>query len=266
MGAGIEEAAMDTVGRVAVVTGSGAGIGRAIALRLAAEGAAVVVADIDPVGGCETVRRIETSGAAVFVPTDVAVEEDIREALAVGERSYGGVDIVVNNAGGAPEPYFPDALPEHWGRTVAVNLGGVMLGTHYGIKALRRRGGGAIINVSSRAGVGFLPYESPEYAAAKAGVWRFTASLGFLAAEGIRVNCISPDWVEVEALRAARREMGEEKWARVGPTELVQPEEIAAVACRIIADHRLAGRVMLCPCGGDWGLVPTEEVPRVEPL
>jgi NAD(P)-dependent dehydrogenase (short-subunit alcohol dehydrogenase family) len=183
------------------------------------------------------------------------------------EELYGGLDILVNNAGGSPEPYFPDADPTHWLRTVEVNLLGVMLGSHYGIAAMKRGRGGAILNVSSSAGIGFRPYLGPEYSASKAGVWRFSASLGSLAeGHGIRVNCISPDWVEVEAMRAARLEMGDEEWAKVGPTELVQPEAIADVAVKLIRRDDLAGRVMLCPCGGEWGLVPIDAELSVVPL
>ena len=258
---------MQLEGKVAHVTGAGAGIGRAIALRLARGGAAVAVSDVDGKGGVETVARIEAAGGrAAFFRADVSVEDDVAAMIHDTEEVFGGLDLLVNNAGGAPEPYFPEAEPAHWMHQVGVNLLGVMLGTWYGIAALRRRGGGAIVNVSSTAGLGFRPHAAPEYAASKAGIWRFTATLAELAGEGIRVNCVVPDWVEVESMRAARLAMGDEEWAKVAPVELVRPEEIAEVALVLLENDALAGRVVLCPHDGPWGVAPLDEKPRSEPL
>ena len=258
---------MEMRGRVAHVTGAAAGIGRAIALRLAAEGATVVVSDVEESGGRETADRIEADGGrAAFIRADVSSEEAVRAMLAFTEETSGGLDVLVNNAGGAPEPYFPDANPGHWIEQVGVNLLGVMLGTHYGIEAMRRGGGGAILNISSRAGIGFTPHSAPEYAAAKAAVCRFTATLAPLGDLGIRVNCICPDWVETEKIRAERLALGEEQWAKIAPPKLVHPDAIAVAALRLLTDETLAGRVMLCPHDGEWGLVPVEDEPRVVPL
>jgi NAD(P)-dependent dehydrogenase (short-subunit alcohol dehydrogenase family) len=248
---------VELVGKVAHVTGAGAGIGRVIALRLAGEGMAVVVSDVSLAGGRETVARIQADGGrAAFVRADVAEEEDVAAMVAFTEEAFGGLDVLVNNAGGASGPYFPDAELEHWLRWLRVNLVGVMLASWHGIRALRRRGGGAIVNVSSRAGEGFRPYAAPEYSAAKAGVWRLTASLGSLAGEGIRVNCVCPDWVESEATRAAAD----------APARLVPPERIADVVALLLRDDALAGRVVLCPHDGAWGLVPLDAAFPVEPL
>jgi NAD(P)-dependent dehydrogenase (short-subunit alcohol dehydrogenase family) len=258
---------MDLSGKVAHVTGAAAGIGRAIAVRFADEGASVAVSDIDEIGGRETVEVIEAAGGrAAFVRADASREEDVESMLAFTEDAFGRLDILVNNAGGAPEPYFPEAVTEHWSRTIEVNLLGVMLGTYHGIAALRRRGGGAIVNVSSRAGLGFRPYESPEYGAAKAAVWRLTAALGSLAAEAIRVTCICPDWVETESVRAARETIGEKEWLRTAPATLVPPEAIAEVAVLLVGDDRLAGRVVHCPHDAEWGMFALDQAPRLEPL
>jgi NAD(P)-dependent dehydrogenase (short-subunit alcohol dehydrogenase family) len=258
---------VDVRGKVAHVTGAGSGIGRAIASRLAEEGASVVVSDVDDRGGSETVERIgQSGGRAAFVRADVAEEGDVRAMIGFTEETFGGLDVLVNNAGGSEGPYFPNADPAHWLRAMAVNLLGVMLGTHYGVAAMRRRGGGAIVNISSRAGIGFQPYASPEYATSKAAIWRFTASLGSLGeSDGIRVNCIAPDWVGIEKIRAAQQAMGE-AWTQVGPAELVPSETIAGVAAELVRRDDLAGRVVLCPHDGDWGVVPLDDTPRVEPL
>ena len=258
---------MQLEGKVAHVTGAGAGIGRAIALRFAAEGASVAVSDVDEAGAEETVSMVEAAGGrALPLRADVASEEEFVAAIGRTEEAFGGLDVLVNNAGGAPGPHFPDAEPAHWLRQVGVNLLGVMLGTHHAVAVMRRLGGGAIVNVSSRAGEGFRSYDAPEYAAAKAAVWRLSAALGSLGHEGIRVNCICPDWVEVEAMRARRLELGEEEWAKIAPTRLVQADEIAEVALLLACNETLAGRVVLCPHDGPWGLIPLDEKPRVEPL
>jgi NAD(P)-dependent dehydrogenase (short-subunit alcohol dehydrogenase family) len=250
-------------GKVALVTGAGAGIGRAIAVRLAQEGAAVVVADVNEGAGQESVRQIEAgAGRAAFVLADVAAEADVRGMISFAEQYFGGLDVLVNNAGGAPEPYFPEAEPEHWGRTLDVNLRGVMLGTQFGIRVMHRRGGGAIVNVSSIAGIGYGPYDAPEYAAGKAGVVRLTAALAHLKEElGIRVNCICPGWVETPAVQRALATMSPEELAALPvppPQSLIQPGEIAEAVMMFVRDDTLAGRVMVWPDGETWRLVPVD--------
>jgi NAD(P)-dependent dehydrogenase (short-subunit alcohol dehydrogenase family) len=182
------------------------------------------------------------------------------------EQRYGGLDILVNNAGGAPEPYFPDAEPEHWGRTLDVNLRGTMLGIQFGVRAMRKRGGGAVVNISSMAAMVYQPYGAPEYAASKAGVVHLTAALGSLEeALGIRVNCICPGWVETEAVRhllaAASREELEQQSAPP-PPELILPEEIAELVLMLVRDDSLAGRVVVWPDGERWQLVPNDALYR----
>lgn len=176
-----------------------------------------------------------------------------------------GAVAVVTGAGGAIGGGIAERLAAD-GASVVVNLKGVMLGTHHAIEAMRRLGGGTILNVSSSAGIGFRAFGAPEYSTAKAGIWRLSASLGGLAEEGIRVNAICPDWVENAGMRRARAEMGEEAWAKMAPPVLVQPPEIADVVVRMLRDDTMSGRVMLCPCGGEWGLVPVDTDTPVEPL
>jgi NAD(P)-dependent dehydrogenase (short-subunit alcohol dehydrogenase family) len=249
--------------QVALVTGGGAGIGRAIALRLAKEGAAVVVADVDEEGAAETVRRIEAAaGRGAFVLADVAVEADAREMVDFTGRTFGGLDVLVNNAGGAPEPHFPEAAPRHWLRTLDLNLHGVMLSTHFAIQAMRRRGGGVIVNISSMAGIGYRAYHAPEYAASKAGVVRLTTTLAGLKEElCVRVNCICPGWVETPAVRQALARMTEEErmaQSMPPPAVLIQPEEIADAVVMFVRDDTLAGRVMLWPDDEPQRLVPVD--------
>ncbi len=250
---------MEVRDRGALVTGGGAGIGRAVALRLAREGASVVVSDVDEGAAAGTIREIESEdGKASFFRADVTSEADARHMVAFAEEEFGGLDVLVNNAGGVSAPYFPEGEPGHWGRTIDLNLRGVMLGIHFGARAMRRRGGGAIVNVSSVGGIGFLPYDKPEYGAAKAGVVRLTASLTNLEERmGIRVNCVCPGLVDTPASRRERAQMTSEERERLPPVPL-RPEEIAGAVMMFVENETMAGRVMVWPEGESWRLVPPD--------
>lgn len=236
---------MEIGGKVAIVTGAGAETGRAIALRLGAEGAAIVVVDVDTEGGNETARRVESAGGrAAFVETDVRVIDDVHRMVSSAERTFGGVDILVNNAGGAPDPHFPDAGYMHWGATLDLNLRSPMLATQIALEAMRRRGGGAVVNIASTAGLGFQPYVSPEYAAAKAGLIRFTSSLGSLRQEmNVRVNCLVPDWIGTDRAAEELGAMSPEE--RAGELAPLPMREVTDAVVELIRDDTLGGRVMV---------------------
>jgi NAD(P)-dependent dehydrogenase (short-subunit alcohol dehydrogenase family) len=246
--------------KVAIVTGAGAGIGRAAALRLASEGATVVVSDVDEDAGVDTVREIRSQGErAAFILADVASEADVSGMVAFAEEEFGGLDVLVNNAGGAEEPYFPEGDPTHWGRAIDLNLRGTMLSIHFGVRAMKKRGGGAVVNISSMGGVGFQPYDIPEYGAAKAGVMRLTASLATLEERsGIRVNCICPGWVDTPASRRTRARMTPREREELAPPVILAPEEIAGAIVMFIEDESMAGRVMIWEEGTPWQIVPLD--------
>lgn len=253
-----DEGTLEIEGRVALVTGAGLGIGRAIATRLAADGAVTVVADLDTEGGRETVRRIEEAGGrAAFVRADVTIEPDVRAMLAFADEQFGGLDVLVNNAGGVPKPVFPEAPSDHWGRTLALNLTAPMLCIQHALPILERRGGGAVVNISSVAGLGYGPHSSPEYAAAKAGLIRLSVVLSPLAERaGVRVNCVVPNWVLTERVAALLATMTVEEKARAHvPERLTTMAEIADAVVRFIRDDRLTGRVMVCWSERPWALV-----------
>ena len=256
---------MDIRDKIALVTGAGSGIGRATALRLAREGAATVVADIDEDGGRETVRQIEAEGGrTAFVRADVASEAEVRAMVAFAEESFGGLDILVNNAGlieaiTTQREFFPDVEPERWIRMLDVNLRGVILATHYGIQAMRRRGGGAIVNIASGAGIGYGPQGAPVYAASKAGIVRFSAALATLKDQAnVRVNCLCPGWVDTPMTQRWRAETPPEEWQAFTPAVMLQPDEIADAAVELIRDEALAGRILLYYEGESRRLVPVE--------
>jgi len=238
---------MEVRGKIAIVTGAAAGIGRAVAKALAAEGAAVVVADVDPDEG----RRAAEELGGRFVPTDVLVDDDLRALFADAE----GVEILVNNAGGAPGPHYPEAPVEHWSRTLQLNLRSAMVATQLALEAMTE--GGAIVNVSSMAGYGLFPHGAPEYAAAKAGLMRLTGALSPLAATtSVRVSCICPDWVDTPAMHRSLAEMTAEERAQV--PELVSAEKIAGLVLELVRDDTSAGRVVIRPSHGPAMTMPVE--------
>jgi NAD(P)-dependent dehydrogenase (short-subunit alcohol dehydrogenase family) len=250
---------MEIAGKTAVVTGGSAGIGRAIVLRLARDRARVLIADVDEHRGPELEREIDASGGrASFIYADVAKGADVEAMIRAAETTYGGVDILVNNAGFAIDPPFPDAEPVEWRRLLEVNLVAVMLATQAVISVMRKRGGGAVVNISSVAGLGLAPHAAPDYAAAKAAVVRLTAALAPLAKEDIRVNCVCPDWVDTPAVQRSLATMTQEERAAIVPPELVPAEDIADVVVGLIRDDSLAGRVLTCPAGGEWALLPVD--------
>ena len=229
---------MDLDGAMAIVTGAAVGTGRAIAERLAAEGARVLVADVDERGGEETVARIG-GGRARFLRTDMLEPADV-EALI--ERAA-GLRVLVNNAGGGGHvpPHFPDATPAQWGATLDLNLTSAMLATQLALEPMRRSGGGAIVNIASTAGLGAEPYASPEYGAAKAGLIRFTTALHEV--DGVRVTCVVPDWVRTERAEAELAAMTPEE--RAAAPEPIALDALTDAVVALIRDDGSAGRVVV---------------------
>ena len=185
-------------GKVALITGGGGGIGRATAERLAAEGAAVVIGDLrgyEPVA--EAVR--DAGGQAIGVDLDVTSAESARAAVRAAVERFGGLQVLVNNAGIDQRGLLEELTEADWDRMLAVNLKGQFLCAQAAVRHLE--GGGAIVNVASLAGRSSSPIQGCHYSASKAGVLGLTRHLAReLGPRGIRVNAICPGLIMTEML------------------------------------------------------------------
>jgi NAD(P)-dependent dehydrogenase (short-subunit alcohol dehydrogenase family) len=228
-------------GKVALVTGAGSGIGREIALRFAAEGARVAVADVAEDGGHETVRLIEEAdGEAHFFESDVSDEDEVMLLIESVVDRFGGLDFAANNAGiegeGGP---IVDQTVESWDRVIDVNLRGVFLGMKHEIPRLLERGGGAIVNTASVAGLVGGRDLAPYYAS-KHGVVGLTrcAALEY-ADRGIRVNAVCPGVIDTPMIE---RFTGGDEDAREGLLamepigRMADPSEVAAAVVWLCSD------------------------------
>jgi NAD(P)-dependent dehydrogenase (short-subunit alcohol dehydrogenase family) len=231
---------MELEGKRALVTGGAMGIGEAVAARLAADGARVLIADVDEAAGRETASRL----GAAFTAADLSTLDGVREMMAAAGRTFDGhLDVLVNNAGGVRGPHYPAAPMWEWGRLLDLNLRGVMLATQLALDQMRP--GGAIVSVASSAGLGQAAHKVPEYAVAKAGVVRLTACLGPLReSRGIRVNCVCPDLVDTPSSRRDRATITAAELAAMPPA--LPASEIADAVAGLIADETLAGRILVC--------------------
>jgi NAD(P)-dependent dehydrogenase (short-subunit alcohol dehydrogenase family) len=234
-------------GKVALITGAGSGIGRAAALRFAAEGARVVVAEIAAEPGAATADAITAAGGeALFVATDVSQPDSVAAAVEATLQRFGGLQVLYNNAGGATPKdgkVTEIALDEFW-RTIAVDLFGTFLGCRFAIPAMVAGGGGSIINTTSiRALIGTAGADA--YSSAKGGVRALTQALALQwAAHGIRVNAIAPGVILTERVKGLLRE--DDPIFRKSLLGASAPEDVAGLALYLASDEarRVTGAIL----------------------
>ncbi|HET9001230.1 MAG TPA: 3-hydroxybutyrate dehydrogenase [bacterium] len=251
--------------RTAVVTGAASGLGRAIALALAADGAAVCVADVDAAGGRETVEEItQAGGRATFAQTDVSNVSSVRRMIDETAGAFGRLDIMVNNAGlqhVAPVTEFPE---ERWARLVGVMLTGTFLCTKYALPHMIRRNWGRVINISSAHGLVGSPFKSA-YVSAKHGIVGFTKAAAWeVAQQGITVNAICPGYARTSLVE--RQIEDQARVFNVPPSEVVEkimlevqaikrllePAEVASLAVYLCSDAAQGITGAALPIDGGW--------------
>jgi NAD(P)-dependent dehydrogenase (short-subunit alcohol dehydrogenase family) len=232
---------MELKGQVAIVTGAGRGIGRAIALELARQGADIVIAEMDQAGAKRTAEEVGALGRrAVATPTDVTSRTDLRAMVDRAKAEFGRIDILVNNAGIYRAAATLDVTEEHWDAIMTINAKAVFFASQAVLPVMIAQKSGCIVSLASMAGkIGSktnLPYN-----ASKAAVVSMTKSLALAhAADGIRVNCVCPGFVETDMWSQVSKEQGallgmtaeeftRQRAAQVPLGRMEKPEDVAHV-------------------------------------
>ncbi|MBC7251638.1 MAG: 3-oxoacyl-ACP reductase FabG [Anaerolineae bacterium] len=229
---------MKFAGKVAIVTGAARGIGKAIALKLAQEGADVVVTDMDAEGAQQVAQEITAMGRkAKAIQADVSQREAVQRLVNETIADFGRIDILVNNAGIIRRGTFLEHSPQEWEKVLSVNLGGTFHCTQEVVPHMIKQGGGKIVNISSVAGkVGDLA-SAPSYGTSKGAINTFTKSLAReLAPYGILVNAVAPHAIETDMSRQWSEEKRRQIVEAIPLKRLGQPEDVAEAVAFLASD------------------------------
>jgi len=228
---------MDFKNKTVVITGASRGIGRATAIAFAREGANVVVNYLkEKESADKVVAEIKKIGAdAVAIQADVSKEEDVRGMIEQAVRRFGGVDVLVNNAGIVFDVPILEKTVEQWERTLRVNLIGTFLCTKYAAPHMKQ--GSSILNISSTNGINSLNPESADYDTSKAGVISLTKNFSQTLAPRIRVNSIAPGWVKTDINKDLPREFIKSETEKTALKRWAEPEEIASAVLFLCSEE-----------------------------
>jgi 3-oxoacyl-[acyl-carrier protein] reductase len=244
---------MTLADRVAIVTGGGRGIGRAIALRLAEAGASIVVNDIGDAGPVEAVvGEIKAMGRpALPVLADVSSPSEVDKLVAEATSAYGRIDILVNNAGIARDQLLLRMTEEEWDQVLTVDLKSVFLCTRAVLKHMVKERWGRIISIASIVGIVGNPGQA-NYAAAKAGIIGFTRTVAKeVASRGITVNAIAPGFIDTEMTKRLKEEWKEELKKRIPLGRLGSPRDVAEAVAFLASEEAgyITGQVLVVDGG-----------------
>lgn len=235
-------------GKVAIVTGAAQGIGQACAVRLAKEGAKLVLCDVDDKAGERAAKAIESGGGtAIYVPCDVSKAGDVAKAVAATLEAFGRIDVLVNNAGVVDDAPFLDLPIEELDRVLGINLRGAFLMAQAVARQMVAQGrpkpgaaaGGAIVNMSSVNAVFGLP-DHVAYSMSKGGIAQLTKSMAVaLAPQGIRVNAVGPGTIDTPLIKSVVKDKAfrTKVLSRTPLGRFGQPEEVAAIVAWLASDE-----------------------------
>ncbi|MGI9490386.1 MAG: SDR family NAD(P)-dependent oxidoreductase [Geminicoccaceae bacterium] len=237
----------------AIVTGAGSGIGKAIAQRLAAEGAKVLVNDLNEgAAGAAVDLIVQQGGAAIARQGDVSSPADIEKVFEACDQAFGGCTLLVNNAGIVQQSRFTDLTIEDWDRMIAVHLRGTFLGCRRAIGPMLERGDGVIVNIASQLGqIGGV--ELTHYSAAKAGIIGLTKALAReISKHGVCVNAVAPGPINTELVMALSDDWRKAKAAELPLGHFGEPDDVAATVAFLASDDaRIYVGQTLGPNSGD---------------
>jgi len=225
--------------KTAVVTGGAQGIGKAITKKLLEEGINVVIADIDPKAGNETEQEYKEIGEIKFVQTDVSNEEQVKNLISTTVDNFENIDILINNAGIFKFKPINELSFEEWNKIIGINLSGAFLCTKYAAPYLKNRYG-SIINIASTRAFMSEP-DTEAYSASKGGLFALTHSLAVSLGPKVRVNCISPGWIEVSEWKKSSirsiYELTEEDHKQHPAGRVGKPEDISSLVFYLVSEN-----------------------------